>query len=267
MAEMLELDAEVLHEYLTAVTGWLGELTDGRPPGRILDLGAGTGSGTFALTTRFKTAQLIAVDGSDDLLGRLEATAVTRGVADRVRTVRADLDVAWPPLAPVDLAWASLSMHHLAHPDRVLADLYATLTSGGLAAVVEMNASPRFLPDDIGIGRPGLEAHCQAIIDADRARALPDVGSNWGHRLVRAGFELAGERTFTIDPALPYPASAGRYARAYVSRIRTAVEGRVEADDLAALDELLADHSPHSLLERRDLQIRGSRTVWVRRRL
>ena len=44
LAELLDLDAEVLHAYLTDVIGWVGELAGG-PPRRILNLGTGTGTG------------------------------------------------------------------------------------------------------------------------------------------------------------------------------------------------------------------------------
>jgi len=48
LAELLDLDAEVLHDYLSSVTGWVGGLAAGQPPRRILDLGCGTGTGSLA---------------------------------------------------------------------------------------------------------------------------------------------------------------------------------------------------------------------------
>ncbi|GII59230.1 hypothetical protein Pth03_76190 [Planotetraspora thailandica] len=40
---------------------------------------------------------------------------ITRlGVADRIRTIQADLDQTWPALGPADLVWASASLHHMA---------------------------------------------------------------------------------------------------------------------------------------------------------
>ena len=45
LAELLDLDAEVLHSYLSGVIDWVGELAG--QPRRILDLGTGTGTGDF----------------------------------------------------------------------------------------------------------------------------------------------------------------------------------------------------------------------------
>lgn len=61
MAELLDLDAEVLHTYGSDVTAWLAERAGGRPPRRLLDLGSGTGTGTFALLKRFEEADATAL--------------------------------------------------------------------------------------------------------------------------------------------------------------------------------------------------------------
>src|SRR3954466_5081725 len=51
-AEILDLDAEVLAEHTASITAWLPLQTD---PRHIVDLGCGTGAGTFALLDRFPT--------------------------------------------------------------------------------------------------------------------------------------------------------------------------------------------------------------------
>ena len=130
---------------------------------------------------------MVALDMSVQLLQRLEAKARDLGVADRVRTVQADLDTSWPTIDTVDLAWASSSLHHMADPDRVLTGVFAALRPGGLLAVIEMASFPRFLPDDLGLGRPGLEARCHAVLAERQADELPHLGSDWGPRLSQAG--------------------------------------------------------------------------------
>jgi SAM-dependent methyltransferase len=57
--EILDLDAEVFAEHIAAITEWLPIQT---PPRQIIDLGCGTGAGTFALLDRFPEAQVTAVD-------------------------------------------------------------------------------------------------------------------------------------------------------------------------------------------------------------
>jgi SAM-dependent methyltransferase len=265
MAELLDLDAEVTREYLSEVMDWIGSLA-GDPPHRILDLGSGTGTGTLALAQRFTGAGLTAVDMSAAMLGRLQEKARRLGVADRVTTIEADLDKGWPDTGPADLVWASASMHHLADPDRVLSDIFAALRPGGLLVVVELASFPRFLPDDIGLGRPGLEARCHAVRAEAHAEQLPTLGSDWGPRLARAGFAIEAERPFTINLTPPLPAAAGRYAQVALARMRTAFGGRLDARDQAALDTVISSEGPASVLRRGDLGVRDERTVWIGKR-
>ena len=266
MAELLDLDAEVTHSHLAEVTAWIRELAADPPPGRILDLGSGTGTGAFALLERFDQAEVIALDVSAEMLRRLDSKARVLGVADRIRTVQADLDKAWPAIDAVDLAWASRSLHHLADPDRVLAEVFATLRPGGLLVVAEIASFPRFLPDDLGLGRPGLEARCHALLAERQTAELPHLGSDWGPRLSRAGFTIEAERPFVIDLSAPLPAASGRYAQASLRRIRSAVDGRLSADDLAVLDTLIDSDGPGGVLHRSDLTVRNTRTLWAARR-
>ena len=255
LAEMLDLDAEVLHEYLAEVLGWLRERATGRTR-RILDLGSGSGTGTLAHAERFPEADVVAVDMSAPMLHRIRAKARDRGLTERIHTVQADLDAGWPAVEPVDLVWASASLHHLADPDRVLTEVFATLRPGGLLAVVELASFPHFLPTDLGIGRPGLEDRCHALTGHD----VPLLGADWGPGLRKAGFTVEAERPFAIELTPPLPAATGRYAQAALGRLRTGLGDRLEADDRATLDTLLAHDA---LLSRTDLTVRTTRTVWL----
>jgi len=266
MAELLDLDADVMHSYQSEVTAWIHQLAGDRPPRRILDLGSGTGTGAFALLERFDHAEVIALDASAEMLHRLSSKARVLGVADRIRVVQADLDTAWPAIDAVDLVWASRSLHHMADPDRVLAEVFATLRPGGLLVVAEIASFPRFLPDDLGLGRPGLEARCHAVLAEWQAAELPHLGSDWGPRLSRAGFSVEAERPFVIDLAAPLPAASGRYAQATLRRIRSGLDGRMNADDLAVLDTLIDSDGPDGVRQRGDLTVRTARTVWAARR-
>jgi SAM-dependent methyltransferase len=266
MAELLDLDAEVLHSYLSEVIDWVHELAAGLPRRRILDLGSGTGTGAVALVQRFAGADVIALDISAQMLDRLRERARDLGVTDRIRTVQADLDAAWPAIDTVDLVWASNSLHHMTDPDRVLTEVFAAIRPGGLLAVAEMDRFPRFLPDDLGLGCPGLEARCHAALAEGRVAELPHLGSDWGSRLNKAGFTIEAERTFAIDLTAPLPPAAGRYAEASLRRIRSGLDSRMSADDLATLDTLIDSDGPGSVRRRDDLTVRTARTVWVARR-
>jgi SAM-dependent methyltransferase len=266
LAELIDLDAEVLHAYLSEAITWVGELAAGLPRRRIVDLGSGTGTGALALARCFMGADVIAVDVSVPMLGRLRDKARELGVDRRIRTVQADLDAGWPATGPVDLVWASNSLHHMAGADRILTQVFTALQPGGLLAVAEMGSFPRFLPDDLGLGRPGLEARCHAVIAGDMADEVPLFGSDWGPRLSNSGFTIEAERAFVIDLEPPLPAAAGRYAQASLMRLRRGLDGRLSAGDLATLDTLLDGDGPGSVLRRDDLTVRTTRTVWVARR-
>jgi SAM-dependent methyltransferase len=262
-AEILDLDAEVLAEHIASITAWLPVKAS---PRQIMDLGCGTGAGTFALLTRFPEAHVTAVDSSVDHLHRLRETAREDGVADRVRTVQADLDVAWPDLGKFDLVWASASMHHLADPDHTLRQIHDALDPGGLFAVVELAGFPRFLPEDAPEDRPGLEERCHAASDRYHAEHVPHRGADWGPKLTAAGFTLEGERTITANIEHSNSDAIGRYALNSLRRMRGAVADAPSVEDLTALDQLLDTDSPHSILRRDDLVVRTERAVWAARR-
>src|SRR5260221_14170021 len=71
LAELIDLDAEVLHAYLTELTAWIRGLAADATVRRILDVGAGTGTGTFALLERFEHAEATALDISGQLLRQI----------------------------------------------------------------------------------------------------------------------------------------------------------------------------------------------------
>ncbi|WP_410672248.1 class I SAM-dependent methyltransferase [Amycolatopsis sp. cmx-4-68] len=263
-AEILDLDAEVLAEHIASITAWLPLQTG---PRHIVDLGCGTGAGTFALLDRFPDAHVTAVDTSVEHLQRLRTKACTLGVQERIRTVQADLDeTAWPDLGSPDLVWASASMHHLAHPDRALRTVYDALVPGGLFAVVELAGHPRFLPEDAPEDRPGLEERVHAAADRRQAEHLPHRGADWGPMLTAAGFTIEGERAIAVNLDGTRSEAIGRYATGVLQRIRSVIADRLSPEDLTALDQLLDAGSPHSILRRDDLTVRTERTVWAARR-
>ncbi|MEH0109765.1 class I SAM-dependent methyltransferase [Tersicoccus sp. MR15.9] len=258
--DLLDLDADVLADHLAAL---VADLPIERAPQRIVDLGAGTGSGTFALLTRFPDAHVTAVDVSAENLRRLRANAEARGVADRVHTVEADLDADWPDLGTPDLVWASASVHHLADPDGALRTIRDLLAPGGLLALVELTDFPRFLPEDQPTERPGLEERCHAVIHTATTEHVPHLGADWSGTLTSAGFTVKGERDVSMVIAAGASPSVGPYARTTLGRIRETVGERLDPEDLAALDRLIDADGPQSILHRDDVEVRTERQVWA----
>ncbi len=264
MTGLLELDGEVLREYWSAALDWVAGAADGA--GRVLDLGAGTGTGALGLAERFPRAEVTAVDVEPGSLARLRGKAAIHGLADRVRAVEADLDAGWPDFGPLDLTWASMSLHHLADPGRVLGDVRAATRAGGLIAVAEFAEPLRFLQTDLGFGRPGFEDRVLAALGRAHAEELPTLGSDWTPRLAAAGWDVIDERQFPIDLDPPTHPRAAEYARAWFTRLSAGFADQLDPDDQATLTALLAGHGPGVVPDPAQLHIRGIRTVTLARR-
>lgn len=263
LQEILDLDAEVTAAHLADLTARVAELAGAHRVTDILDIGAGTGTGTFALLKRFPNATVTALDSAGEMLAHLHDNAARQNLAGRIRPLPANLDVAWPATGPADLVWASSSMHHMADPDRVLRDIHATLRPGGLLTMIEMDRMPRFLPDDLGFGTSGMEARCHVLLDEARAAHLPHISADWPSRLAKAGFRIVESRTMTVDVPSPLPEAALRYAYATLSRIRHSVADGLSPEDVSTLDALLTKSGPQSLHTRTDLKVQSTRAVWL----
>lgn len=232
-AEILDLDAEVLAEHIAAITGWLPIEAI---PALIVDLGCGTGAGTFALLARFPEARVTAVDSSAAHLQRLREKACAEGVDKHVRTVQADLDADWPDLGTPELVWASASMHHMADPDRALRKVHDTLEPGGLFAVVELAGFLASCPRTNQKTGPAWRGAVTTRATVSTPGRCPSR-ADWGPKLIAAGFTLEGERTLNVNIEGSRSEAVGRYALA----------------------------SPHSILRRDDLAVRTERAVWAAR--
>ena len=261
LADLLDLDAEVMSEQLHAVRTDIETLADS-PVRSILDLGAGTGSGSFGLLRHFTDAHVLAIDASEEMLERLRRSAQQLGLSDRVSTVCADLDQTVPGPGGADLAWASASLHHLADPDRTLAQLAAAIRPGGLLVVIELAGLPRFVPDHAPGG--AVESRAHALLAADRAADMPTMGSDWGPRLTRAGLVVELDRTILVDHTPSTPA-VGAYAAATLTRIRERVADRLDPTDRGSLDALLAGGTS-DVRRRTDLRVSTERRLWIARR-
>jgi len=264
--DLLDLDAEVLHDYWTAALDWVRDAAAAAHPARLLDLGAGTGTGAIGLAGRFPAAEVTAVDIESDLLRLLRDRAGVLGLAPRLHAVEADLDVGWPDFGVLDLTWASMSLHHMADPAAVLREVLAATRDGGLIAVAEFPEPLRFLRTDLGIGKPGFEERVITALGRAHAEEMPTLGSDWAPRLADAGWQVTAEHEFPVNLDPPAHPKAGRYAHAWFSRLAQGHTDRLEPADRETLAALLDDDGPQSLLRGAGLRIRGLRTVTLARR-
>jgi SAM-dependent methyltransferase len=261
LLEYRDLESEVLPTYWAAVVEWLGAAAAELAPERILDVGAGTGVASLALAKRFAGAEVIALDVDADALEVIRGKTGKALVADQVVTLEANLDDVWPDLVDLDLIWASMSLHHVADPDQVLCKLRSATRPGGLIAVAEGGVDLRVLPDDVGVGEPGLERRCLDVQAEEHAHTLPTLGTDWTARLRAAGYTVVDERTFSLDEDPPVLPATARFAELRLERLRAGLADRLAPADRDALDLLLDEGSPHYVGARTDFTVRGSRVV------
>jgi SAM-dependent methyltransferase len=268
MAPLLESQAELFTPLYERAMAWLAEqVTD---PGLIVDTGSGPGVVSCLFAQTFPGARVVAVDGSGPLLERAAARAGRLGLADRFSVLNGELPGVLSRLEyPADLLWASNSLHHLGDQRAALAAFAERLAPGGTLALLEGGLPARFLPRDIGIGRPGLQARLDAV-EADwftRMREeLPGSVAeteDWPALLAAAGLKPTGTRSFLLDLPAPLSAPARAYVAASLSRLREGLADDLGAEDRATLDRLLDPEDEESVHRRKDVFVLKAHTVYT----
>ncbi|OEV32012.1 SAM-dependent methyltransferase [Streptomyces nanshensis] len=277
MADHLEREAELRVPFVEEALAWLrGLLLEGGcgpdTAGRLLDVGSGPGVFTALLATAFPQAEVVAVDGEPNLLQRARDRAAREGAASNMTTLEARLPDDIGALGNADLIWTSNVIHHIGDQQAALDALGALVRPGGLLAVVERGLSPRCLPRDIGIGRPGLFARLEAANEeryTAMREALPghtSVVEDWPAMLARAGLVPAGTRTFLIDLPAPLGPEARAHLRDRLERNRETLGEWLDPDDARVLDTLLDADAPTGILNRPDAFYLTATTVHAGRR-
>jgi trans-aconitate 2-methyltransferase len=99
-----------------------------RTPGRIVDLGCGTGTSTATLRARWPDAHLLGLDSSSEMI------AAARRSDPRTEWVEADI-AAWAPREPFDLIFSNAALHWLPDHEHLFPRLMQLLAPGGALAV------------------------------------------------------------------------------------------------------------------------------------
>ena len=268
MGPLLEAQAELFTPLYEHAMAWLAKRQT--EPGLVVDVGSGPGVVACLLADTFPGARVVAVDGSAPLLERARARTERLGVADRFGTLAGELpDVLDELDYPADLLWAGRSLHHLGDQRAALAAFAARLTHGGTLALQEGGLPARFLPRELGFGRPGLQARLDALeaewfaaMRADLPGSVTET-EDWPALLGAAGLRPTGTRTFLLDLPAPTTDRARAYVAATLSRTREGVGDRLDADDRATLDRLLDPDDKASVHHRQDLFMLAAQTVYT----
>ncbi|MFB6713149.1 MULTISPECIES: class I SAM-dependent methyltransferase [unclassified Streptomyces] len=261
----LEREAELHTPALTQATNWLRDLLGGAGVGRALDVGSGPGVVAGLLADAFPGAEVVAVDQSSALLERVRTRS-----SGRIATQQAQLPDEFGRLGTADLIWSANAVHHLGDQQAALTALAASLRPGGLLAVAERGLPVRFLPRDIGLGRPGLQARLDAGNEdgftAMRTELLGvDEVEDWPAMLARAGLVPTGTRTFLTDLPAPLGLPAREYLRTRLARQRDQFGEHLNDEDRATVEALLHADAPTSILWRPDAFYLTATTVHTAR--
>ncbi|TLS41118.1 class I SAM-dependent methyltransferase [Streptomyces montanus] len=268
MLPMLEQEAELFTPLYRQAAAWLRERKP--EPELIADVGSGPGVISCLLAETFPQARVIAVDGAGSLLEHARARAARLGIADRFSTLEAELADGLGDLEyPADLLWASRSLHHVGDQRAALTDFASRLAPGGTLALLEGGLPARYLPRDIGIGRPGLQARLDAVLEEwfTRMRAeLPGAAEeteDWPALLTAAGLRHTATRTFLLDLPAPLSDEARAWVVTTLTHRREGLADGLDADDLATLDRLLDPDDKASVHHRPDVFVLAAQTVYV----
>ncbi|WP_073951747.1 class I SAM-dependent methyltransferase [Streptomyces kebangsaanensis] len=268
MAQHLESQAELFAPLYERAMAWLAE--EVTEPGLIVDTGSGPGVVSCLFAETFPGARVVAVDGSEPLLERARARAARLGLADRFTAVTGELpDVLGELDYPADLLWASNSLHHLGDQRAALAAFAERLAPGGTLALLEGGLPARFLPRDIGIGRPGLQARLDVVQEDRFIRMRAELpGSvaeteDWPALLTAAGLKPTRTRSFLLDLPAPVSDRARAHVADTLNRLRESLGDGLDEDDRATLDRLLDPEDEASVHRRKDVFVLKAYTVYT----
>jgi SAM-dependent methyltransferase len=278
LGPLLEQGAEVLTPCFEQAAAWLrdlladaGETSGALPVRRVLDIGSGPGVTTCLLAQAFPEAEVVAVDATEALLERTRVRAARLGLGERVHTHHAELPDGLDALGGADLIWSSKALHHVGDQRGAVSALAGHLRPGGLLAVSEGGLTPRFLPRDIGIGRPGLQARLDALAEeqfSDMRDALPDAVTaveDWPAFLADAGLRTPRTRSFLLDLPAPLSAAAREYVIGGLVRTLDVCGDRLDQDDLTTIARLTDPDDAAGISRRPDAFLLSAQTVHTAR--
>jgi SAM-dependent methyltransferase len=272
LAAQTELEGELLLGFVTATVEWVTGLRgpDAPPVRRVLDIGCGPGVGTCELARLFPDAHVVAVDSSPAMLDRARRRVASQGLDARISTHLAELPGGLDRLEPVEVIWASMSLHHVGDEVTALRALRELLEPSGLIALAELAEPMRVVPDELDFARPGLADRLEAAgskwfaaMREGLKGAVPSV--DLSSMLTFAGFEVIGSRLARQHFDAPLSDHARQVALGYVRRARHQLDEYLGDDDLHALDVLSDADDPRGVMHRSDVFVASSRQIVIAR--
>lgn len=169
---------------------------------------------------------------------------------------------------PADLIWCAHSVHHARDGQAAVDTLVSLLKPGGRLVLVEGGLSPRYLPYDLGVGRPGMEDGL-AVARHQRMATIDHhvrMRYGWPVALRHAGLTEVTSKTLLTDK--PAPLSEVDLAHVLGTLIRQVDWNReyLDPDEVVLWDRLLNPDDELWLGNRADVYNLDARTLHFGRR-
>lgn len=154
----------------------------------VMELGCGTGLVTLRLAPQ--VAGIVALDGSQAMLDRLEEKTKETGQGN-IRAVHIDLERDELPQGPFHLVAAAMLLHHIPDVAQLLGSLRGLLHPGGWIALADLAAEDGSFHDDpTGVFHRGFSAERMAEL-------LTEAGFS-SVSVVKASEITKGERRYPV---------------------------------------------------------------------
>ena len=188
--------------------------------GRLLDVACGPGVVTAELAP--DASAVVAFDATEPMLDKARARCAKAGLSN-VAFRAGDAENLPFDDAEFDGAVTRLAIHHFAHPQRALDQMFRVLRPGGTAVIVDVVSS-----EDLSESK--LHNAIERLRDPSHVRMLP--ASELDKSISRAGFQIAEHATWDMDRELEeWLAMVDDPAR--VEPIRTVIHTLAEAGHTA----------------------------------
>jgi ubiquinone/menaquinone biosynthesis C-methylase UbiE len=170
-----------------------------------------------------------------------------------------------------DLVWSSRTIHHL--PDQLAAvgELARVLKTGGWLALREGPIRTKFLPDDIGLGDPGLDDRLDVAFHRWFASNVRGEAVSvrypfgWTKMLSDAGLKNVTAKTFMLEALAPFDDVQISYMSRHLKRWIEDDERKamLMPGDAEILEQITSATSEHFVFGREDLYLQEAVTVFA----
>jgi len=228
---------------------------------QVLDVGCGRGDHVLLFV---RNARVTGLDLKESSLDFARQRVRAAGKSDRVTLQAGDLfKMPFPPQS-FDLVWSSHVFHGLRNLPEAATAMRRALKPGGRFVLRENRVTASLLPDDLGIGEPGLESRLNRAFEAWLRKDRAERGRyphGWAHLLIAAGFRDVRARSFLHQAAPPFTNTQRQYLHYWLARKRE-IEG-VSPSDIEVLNHLVDQEGPHYFLKRDDLVFTAVSSIYT----